>query len=57
MFAIMFSPFGFVTSKTLIFFGFPIFRFWAYLMNAIPETRRVHKFEIYAFITFVFYAI
>jgi len=23
-------------------FGFPIFRFWAYLMKVIPETRRVH---------------
>jgi hypothetical protein len=23
-------------------FGFPIFRFWAYLIKIIPETRRAH---------------
>jgi len=23
-------------------FGFPIFQFWAYLINIIPETCRVH---------------
>jgi hypothetical protein len=23
-------------------YGFPIFRFWAYLMKVIPETRRVY---------------
>ena len=29
--------------KTLLkLFGFPTFRFWAYLMKVIPEARRVH---------------
>jgi hypothetical protein len=38
--------------KTLtILFGFPIFRFWAYLMKVIPETRLRTKFDIYVFIS------
>jgi hypothetical protein len=32
--------FGFITLKILV--GFPIFRFWAFLMKVIPETRRAH---------------
>jgi hypothetical protein len=33
-------PFGFIAHKAL--FGFPIFRFWAYTMNVIPEAYRGH---------------
>jgi hypothetical protein len=29
-------------SQNFKLFGFPIFRFWAYLMQVIPETRRAH---------------
>ena len=28
-----------VDLQTLLIFGFPIFRFWAYLMKVIQETR------------------
>jgi len=31
-----------VNFKTFKLFGFPIFRFWAYLMKVIPETHRAH---------------
>jgi hypothetical protein len=27
--------------------GFPIFQFWASPIKVIPETRRVHLFDIY----------
>jgi hypothetical protein len=30
-------------SNTFKLFGFPIFRFWTYLMTVFPETRRAHK--------------
>ena len=33
-----------------ILFGFPIFRFWAYLMKIIPQMRRGAKFDSYVFI-------
>jgi hypothetical protein len=29
-------------SQNFKLFGFLIFRFWAYLMKVIPETRRAH---------------
>jgi hypothetical protein len=31
-----------IAKKNFKLFGFPIFRFWAYLMEVIPETRRAH---------------
>ena len=31
-------------------FGFPLFRFWAYLLKVIPETHWHTKFDIYVFI-------
>jgi hypothetical protein len=34
------SCIGFYFSKNFILFGFPIFRFWAYLLMMILETRR-----------------
>ena len=30
------------SSQNVKLFGFPIFRFWVYLMKVIPETRLVH---------------
>ena len=39
--AILLRPFGFIAAKTKLF-GFPVFRFWAYLMKVIlsvPEWR------------------
>jgi hypothetical protein len=32
----------FYCSHNFKLFGFPIFRFWAYLMKTIPEARRAH---------------
>ena len=34
-------------SQTLKLFGFPIFRYWVYLMKVIPETCVHTKFDIY----------
>jgi hypothetical protein len=34
-------PFDFIALNTLNYFT--IFRFWAYLMKVIPETRRTHS--------------
>jgi hypothetical protein len=35
----------YLLAKLFKLFGFPTFRFWAYLMKVIPETRT--KFDIY----------
>jgi hypothetical protein len=40
MLAILFRSFSFIAPKNFKLFCFPIFRFWAYLMKIIPETRR-----------------
>jgi len=32
----------FIVTPLKTIFGFPIFWFWAYLMEVIPETRRAH---------------
>jgi hypothetical protein len=42
MLTILFKPFGLRAPKTFKLFGFPTFRFWAYMMIIIPETRRAH---------------
>jgi hypothetical protein len=34
------SCLGFYCSQNFKLFGFPIFRFWAYFLMMIPETRR-----------------
>ena len=43
--------FSSVLSSNFKLFDFPIFRFWAYLMEVIPETRRAYQFNICVFIT------
>ena len=45
----------FYCSKNLKLFVFPIVRFWVYLMKVIPETRRVHKLDIYIYTFFLYY--
>ena len=45
--AILFISFLFNCSQNFKLFGFPIFRFWAYLMKVIPETRHVHNYDWY----------
>ena len=40
-FTIQTAPVGYC-SHNLKLFGYPIFRFWSYLMKVIPETRRAH---------------
>ena len=43
------SPFGIPAPETFELFGFPIFRFWAYLMKVIPETRPAHQIRYLRF--------
>jgi len=38
----MLRSFGFYCFQNFKLFGFPIFRYWAYLMKVIPETRHAH---------------
>jgi len=44
--AIQLRTFGLLLRKTFKLFGIPIFRYWAYLMTCILETRRVHSYTI-----------
>jgi hypothetical protein len=37
-------------SQNFKLFGFPVFRFWAFLIKVIPETCRATTFNIYVFI-------
>ena len=43
--------FSSVLSSNFKLFDFPIFQFWAYLMEVIPETRRAYQCNICVFIT------
>ena len=52
--AILFRPFRFYCSQNFKLFGFPIFRFWAYLMKVIPEMRRAHYIWYLCFYCIVF---
>jgi hypothetical protein len=52
MLVILFMSFNLFLCKVKLF-GPPIFRFWAYLMNVIPETRHAHKTR-YLCVYFVF---
>jgi len=36
------SPVVILLPQTFKLFGFRIFRFWAYMMKVIPESRRAH---------------
>jgi hypothetical protein len=42
----------FYCSKNFKLFGFPIFRIWACLIKAIPETVHVLKFDICVFLNY-----
>ena len=44
------GPLVYLLTTLLILFGFPTFRFWAYLMKVIPETRCAHKIWYLRFI-------